>query len=217
MKKILLILTAVTAMYMTAIAQVRKANKEKTGFLIFTAGPAFPVGDFNSKNINNDQAGFAKTGFTLDLQGGYMLVKNFGVAGSILYSRYTIDSKPLNGTSASVDHWQYYGMVAGPMITQSLCSRTSVDFNIMSGIVSANSPKLTYAGEVLVSEDWAIAIPIRLSGDIRYHFGQNGYFFTGLNYLYMEPKFKFSALGESNTARQKMSTMNLNAGIGFRF
>jgi hypothetical protein len=69
----------------------------------------------------------------------------------------------------------------------------------------------------LVSEDWAIAIPIRLSGDIRYHFGQNGYFFTGLNYLYMEPKFKFSALGESNTARQKMSSMNLNAGIGFRF
>jgi outer membrane protein W len=217
MKKIVLILTAAMAMYMTAIAQVRKASKEKMGFLIFTAGPAFPVGDFNSKNINNDQAGFAKTGFNLDLQGGYKLVKNFGLAGSILYSRYAIDSKILNGTSASMDHWQYYGVVVGPMITQSLSSKTFVDFNIMSGIVNANSPELSYSGEVLVSEDWAVAVPVRLTGGIRYQFGQNGYLFTGLNYLYMEPKFKFTALGENTEAHQKISAVSLNAGVGFRF
>jgi len=61
MKKMLLILAAAMSMYLVASSQERNAGNEKKAFLIFTAGPSFPVGDFNSKNLNNEQAGLAKT------------------------------------------------------------------------------------------------------------------------------------------------------------
>ena len=217
MKKLLLILAAAMSMYLVASSQERSAGYEKKAFLIFTAGPSFPVGDFTSKNLDNDQAGLAKTGFNLDLQGGYRLIKSVGVTSSIFYSREAIDQKILNGTSVSVDHWQYYGIVIGPMITQNLTPKIAADFNVMTGVVNANSPKFSYNGEVIFPEDWAVAVPVRVSGDMRVQFARNGYFLIGVNYLYLNPEFKTTALGETYRAHQRITVVNLNGGIGFRF
>jgi hypothetical protein len=87
----------------------------------------------------------------------------------------------------------------------------------MTGIVNANSPKFSYNGEVIFPEDWAVAVPVRVSGDMRYQFARNGYFLIGVNYLYLNPEFKATALGETYSARQRISVVNLNGGIGFRF
>ena len=202
--------------YFVAVAQ-NSGAKGKMGFVSFSAGPSFPIGDFSSSSGNNDQAGFAKTGFNLDLYGGYHLASNVGIAASFFYSRYGLDNSLVSGTTASVDHWQYYGLVVGPMITEPLSDNILADFTIMSGIVNANSPKLTYNGEELVSEDWTVAVPVRLSADLRFQFAKNGYFITGVNYIYLDPKFKFTSLGETVTAHQKITTVNLTAGIGFGF
>lgn len=217
MKKMLLILAAIMSMCMIAAAQERRAGPDKKGFVILSAGPAFPIGDFSSKNLDNEEAGLAKTGFNLDLQGGYNLGTNFGVAAAAFYSRESIDATIFNGTDASVDHWQYYGLVAGPMITQNVGTKTSVDLNFMTGVANVNSPKFSYNGEVVFPEDWAFVMPLRVSGNVRFQIGSNAYFATGLNYLYMNPSFKVTALGETYSAHQKISVLNLHAGVGLRF
>ncbi|MFI5185118.1 MAG: hypothetical protein ACHQF0_00170 [Chitinophagales bacterium] len=237
MKRTLLLLVAVLSLYMTGMAQERRASPEKKGFLILSAGPSFPVGDFSSTDfLNNSQAAYAKTGFAIDLHGGYNFIKNFGLGGSIFYSHYSFDEQRLKDQlvaagapsemNISVDHWQYYGLVVGPIITGNVSTKTIVDFSLMTGVARANSPKaeVSIAGTSgSTAEDWATAVPMKVSGGIRFQVGQNGYLFTGLDYMYMEPKFNFTASGELNTsaenvpARQKMTSLNFTVGAGIRF
>lgn len=220
------LLAAAVSLYMTAIAQ-EKAAVEKKGFLILSIGPSFPVGDFNSKRLDNDHAAYAKTGFNIDLQGGYHFVKNFGVGGSAFFSLYSFNEQRLkdqmvqeglipSGTNFSVDHWKYYGVVAGPIVTLDVSNKTFIDFSVMTGVVSANSPKaivMENGNTATLFEDWATAIPVKVNGGMRFLLGQNSYLSTGLNYMYMEPEF---SIGDDRV-HQKITAWNVIAGIGFRF
>jgi len=232
MKKIFLLVAVTMSMYMIAIAQERRAGPEKKGFLILSAGPSFPLGNFSSTtfDINSNtppKNGFAKTGFNLDLQGGYHFVKNFGVTGSVFYNLYSYDEQRLKDqlgipaeANMRVDHWKYYGIVAGPMLTATITPKTSIDFNVMTGVISANSPKAIVSDDGtgdIVNEDWSTAVPIRVGSGMRFQFGENGYFGIGMNYFFAEPRFKTLFLGETYEAHQQLSALTVNAGIGFRF
>jgi hypothetical protein len=217
MKKIFLLLTAALSVCMAVVAQGRGAGSEKKGFLIFSAGPSFPLGKFNSNNLNDDQSGFARTGFNLDLQGGYHFIKNVGISGSIFYSRLGVDKNVFDGGTVSVDHWQYYGIVVGPMLTQAITPKTFIDFSAMSGMISSNSPKLTAGGVVILSEDWAMAVPFKFSAGMRFQFARSGFIGLGANYLYADPKYRVSALNEVTSGHRRLSVASLYGGIGFGF
>ncbi len=228
MKKTLLILTAFLTMCMTAIAQERKAGYEKKGFLILSAGPSFPLGDFKSKGREDYISTFTRTGFNLDLQGGYHFVKYFGVTGSVFYNFYSYNEQRLKedlgipaNENVTIDHWKLYGIVVGPMVTGVITPKTFVDFNVMTGIISANSPKVSVgsnsSSEVVITEDWATAIPLRVSGGMRFQFGRDGYLAIGLNYFYAEPEFKTTFYNQDLVKHQPLSALSLNAGIGFKF
>lgn len=229
MKKLFFFLVAVMLLYTTAMTQVKNASYQK-GHIHLAAGPSFPLGDFNSKDIFTDHAGFAKVGFNIELQGGYQLTKNLGVGGSLFYSYYSLDQQKLKEqlveegfpgeVGISMDHWQYYGIVVGPIITRALSAKTTADFHLMTGVARANSPKTTINLESVNSsspEDWATAVPLRVGAGLRFQFANMGYLFTGVNYTYMDPDFEFTADGETFKTHQPISTLNVNAGIGFRF
>lgn len=216
MKKIIVLLT-VTVMSAVAMAQSKTASSKKI-FLGITSGASLPLGDFNSKKESNSHAGYAKTGFNFDLQGGYLLRKKFSIAASAFYSRNATDGRLYGeGNSPSIDHWQFYGLTVGPMYSVAPCNKSAIDLSIMTGFVSANSPKLSEGNQVLVTEDWAMAIPVKLSGAFRYNITSCVYATAGLSYIYMEPKFEFSSLGDPVSLHQKFSVMNINGGIGIKF
>lgn len=223
---------AVISVCITATAQQKRAGPEGKGFLILSAGPSFPIGDFSSTDLNNENAGYAKIGFILDLQGAYHITKNFGVGGSVFYSHYSIDDQKLkdqlvgeglpSDINLSVDHWQYYGLVVGPVGTTNLSPRTFVDFSIMTGVTRANSPKATASlngVESSSTEDWATTIPLNVRGGMRFEVGQNGFLFGGLNFMYMKPKFTYNSLlsGDNTTIHQRITSLNLTFGGGISF
>jgi hypothetical protein len=230
MKKILLLLAVATLTCFVIQGQGQTNGHQKTGFLTLTGGPSIPLGDFASTDLYNEQAGFAKTGLNLDLQGGYYFTKNVAVSGSAFFSQYTLDEQKLTEQFAqefpgsqftlSVDHWQYYGIVVGPMITLDLSPRTFLDFDFMTGLANANSPKteVTLEGtQATQSEDWTAVVPLRIGTTARFQIGKKGYLGAGLHYMYMKPEFEATVAGETSKFQQKIEAVNVTFGVGIRF
>jgi hypothetical protein len=221
MKKIYLLVAAVV-LVTSAIAQ-QEVVSEKKAFVSLSSGPAFPIGDFSSSDINNNYAGFAKGGFNIDFTGGYHLTKNFAFASSALFSYYMVDEQSLKdqigmpqGTNLTVDHWQYYGLVAGPMAILNVSERVVSDVSVMAGIASANSPKFTGSNNgtrLEIAEDWATTVPVKINFGFRYSMANNLYLSAGANYIYMKPKFSVSGI----PAEQKITAVTVTGGIGINF
>ena len=230
MRKIYLLLAVATLLCFVLQGQVQTAGHQKTAFLTLTAGPSLPMGDFRSADLYNENAGFAKTGFNIDLQGGYYFTKNVALSGSVFFSQYSLDQQKLREQFAqefpgsqftlSLDHWQYYGIVVGPMVTWDASPKTFFDFDLMTGIANANSPKteVTLEGtQATQSEDWATVAPIRFGTTARFQIGEKGYLAAGIHYIYMKPEFETTIAEVTSTFRQKIESVNVTFGVGIKF
>lgn len=135
-------------------------SPEKYQYIAIHAGAGFPVGDFGSNSISNEEAGFAKTGVNVSLQYAYKLGKNLGVGASGFYNFFNADksvSIPDNGgtISVSLDHRQFYGLAIGPVVTLDMDDQVSVDLRAMAGVATANAPRVNYQGSAVLKEDWS--------------------------------------------------------------
>lgn len=221
MKKMLFSTLALLLLSVFVTAQSTYPVKEKNTFLVFTAGPAFPVSDFASSDMNNTDAGMAKNGYNIEFKLGHHFDKVFGFVSAVSYGSNSVDKSFVNSVpGVNIDPWHYYALMVGPMITGTLTPKTSFDFNVLTGAAYVNSPKVTLDNEVIATDDWAATVPVKLAADFRFQFNSRSYLFTGANYLYMRPHFDASlGLGEIQRLafKQKMSVIGINAGLGFRF
>lgn len=243
MKKLLFLMTAL----LISCAILAQGSKEKTSatksFLAFHAGPSIPVGDFSKKGLDPDlnfgEGGFAKTGFNLNLNYGYQFIENFGVAASAFYNNNKLDNQAfidalnainqgegdgdIDFTGLKMDHWQWYGLTVGPALMGNLTPKLAGDLRVMAGVANANSPKLTYTGFTIMDEDWALTPVFEAGANLRIDVGKNMFIYTGVDYLYMKPKFTTNVLDPDTdefykeTSKQKMSVLNITGGLGIRF
>lgn len=231
MKKLLL-MTIVLLVSGTILAQgsAKTTATATKSVLAFHAGPSFPVGDFGSNDFDNEQAGFAKTGFTIDLNYGYQFHPNAGIAASVFYNKYNMHNVVMDivlegrlneeVTLDIMDNWQFYGITAGPMLTFGLAKNIWTDLRLMGGVVNTKSPKISYEGELLEKAHWSIAPALQGGLDLRFGTGKNMFIFTNLDYLYMKPEFTASSsewFDEGEKFKQKISVLNLTGGIGIKF
>ncbi len=211
-------------------AQKAGAQQTKKSFLAFHAGPTIPAGDFGSKNTGNEDAGYAKTGFTINLNYGYQFEKNAGVTASAFYNNFNThkfvmafnDGSGPQNIELKMDHWQFYGLSAGPMLTFELGKNINTDVKVMGGVANANSPKITYNSIVMAEQDWGWAPVLQGGLNLRIGTGSNLFLFANADYLYMKPKFQYSYTNENDQwvtedIKQKISAVNVTAGIGFKF
>ena len=75
MKKTILIVILFTTTFLTSFSQF-KGNT----LISVTGGAAFPLGKYASDNVNDHEAGTAKTGGSVSISAARFLSKNFGVA-----------------------------------------------------------------------------------------------------------------------------------------
>lgn len=229
MKKILII-ACVLLVSNTMMAQDSKIIKDSKSFITVNAGPSFPAGAFGSRDINNVDAGFAKTGISLNLTYGYQFDKNVAVVAGIVFNRNNVDKassgvKDLNGQEivVNLDHWQFYGISAGPMISVKLNKTIALDLRAMIGAVNANEPQISYQGQKLTKEYWNMAALLQGGLNFRIDAGKNIFFYAGADYMYLKPTFKYdftgivASLGSSDYFKQKMTLINTTAGIGYKF
>ena len=232
MKKLLFLFIALLA-GSVVMAQGSKKTIDSKSFLAFHAGPSIPVGDFHSNNFNNENAGFAKTGYNLNLLYGYELMKDFGITANLFYNNNKLDNETIKREmetelnlnegeldNLNLDHWKWYGVTIGPSLMQKLTPNLAADVRVMGGIVNANTPAITLAGQTLVGEDWSVAPLLQAGFDLRIGIGKNVFIYAGADYIYMKPKFNVeSNIGElvSEDIQQKISVVNVTGGVGIRF
>jgi len=74
-----------------------------------SAGAAFPIGKFGSKNINDPNASFAKTGPMLNLCFDYNLKKYFGFSFLLSGQKNNVDTKAIDSKlSAAYPDYEFY-------------------------------------------------------------------------------------------------------------
>lgn len=218
MKKLLVLVTAVLVS-IGVTAQENMVQREMKSLLAFSAGPSFPVGDFASTNINNEDAGFSKTGVNFNLTYNYKFVKTAGVAVSAFYGFNNIDKKILQNVQGfNVDHFKYFGITAGPVFSQELGPKASIDFRLMGGVARANSPRMVYQGETVLSEDWATGFAWNGGVDVRMDLTKKSFLVLRTDYFQTKPEFLVDIFNASaEKAFQKITVLNVTAGIGFKF
>lgn len=211
MKKILLSSIALFFICAVVKAQESKTQNNRQNSLALTAGPAFPLADFSSTDLNNKTAGMANTGFTLELKYARQFNNAFGFAISGLYGHHSTDKKLLNESGATVGPWEYTGGLIGPFIMTSVSPNVNFDLSAMTGAVS------TILRDKSGQDDWRTAMPLRVSADFRFHLAKAVFLSAGANYLYMRPKFKASISDGNVDLHKTINTIGANAGIGFSF
>jgi hypothetical protein len=217
MKKFLVMVGALlVAIALTA--QEKKVQKDLKSYMTINVGPSFPVGDFSSINEDNENAGYAKTGFNIDLTYGYKFVPQFAVEVSGLYNFNGIDKSILGGlTDAKVDHFQVIGFMAGPVYVNNVNEKASYSFRLRGGYATVNSPRLKYAGETLVTEDWAGSFIWSFGLNTKFNLSKKAFFAINADYYQTKPEFTVDALGETISAKQYVNIINANIGFGIRF
>jgi hypothetical protein len=227
MKTIILMVAASLFVCLVATGQQAKQPTNYNSFLSFTVGAAYPAGDFASTSFDNENAGFAKTGYNINLGYGYKGPANFGFAVDAFYYGYSINSDKMSeymsqqlgeNVAIDADHWKYFGVAAGPALMGNLTRNAELDLRLMLGVANANSLKVEYQGTVIMDEDNAVAMMVALQAGIRYNIGANAFMSLDAGYHGLTPKFNIRMYdGSTQEAEQQITALNLNVGLGFRF
>ena len=213
-KNILLVVALLIAG--TIVAQYSDEGSKTKHLVFFSVGPSFPIVDFGSTNIDNEDAGMAKVGYNLQLKYKYAPNAGLGFPSSVFYASHKLDQSAFNADSSlSLDHWQYYGIMVGPMLVLPVTEEVKVDLSAQIGAGNFNSPEVIYGHQTLMEGKWSWAMPLQLGADLRYAFSENASLLVSMDYFYARPKYEFTGITE--TVKQKITTLQLNAGIGIRF
>ena len=233
MKKILLVIQLSFFLFSNSFSQNYQSETtsiSSKGFAVVSGGAAFPVGVFGKRNVQlTPESGLAKTGYNVNINGGYQIHKNYGITGTVFYSRFKLDQTSVNNflnktTSTSlnngtVDHWQYLGIVVGPMGTLPIGDNLFLDVKAMAGVAHANMPvvKIDLAGFPepvnLTKEHWSDVFTWQVGTNLRYNFAKNLCFFTNVDYNFMKPSWTT----DTEDVIQKMGVIDLNVGLGVTF
>ena len=115
------------------------------------------------------------------------------------------------------DHWQYYGLMTGPMFLFNARGKMKYDFRLGLGAANVHFPVLK-VGNLVSDEKWAIAFAVQFGTDLRYHFTSNGFIITNIDLTAMRPGLTFT-MPEAGSIEihQDIDVINFGIGIGFNF
>lgn len=217
MLKITLLCLALVLFGTGVTAQDAENGNQKKSFLFLQGGAAIPLADFASTDLNNENAGMAKTGFSAGLLYNYRISKYAGVMLQGHYANFALSNTLTNSfPGATVDHWQYAGLVVGPMLMLPVSDQVLADVHVASGVMWVNSPNVKYQGQTIVDEDWGATLPLQAGLHMRFLTNTRLVLFAGADYLYMKPEFRIES-SDPPEVKQNISTLHLQLGIGFSF
>ena len=238
MKKI--ITTALIAISMISYAQ------EKQGHIAVAIGGARPVGNFASKNINNDDAGYATNGISYEVSVAYKIKEsNFGVTGMFHYQFNHSDLTSLDisnqgglGITQSVSAtstWAISGLMAGGFGEFPITEKVVFTSRAMFGFLKATSPDIKISGRTpaippyYTSQEFRYFQPAQISSSLSYllgiglkvNIGKRFNLLLNYDYIGLKPTFDTSKLTDDkkndDKGSFKQSMSSLNLTAGFAF
>jgi len=219
----------------------KKSLNDKKGFIGICLGPSMPTGKFASSDLNDSLAGFANTGAIFELNIGYRLGKNLGIAVALRGQSNPFDETTISNSflftgynfDIDADNWGIGGFLAGLYTTvpTSATLKTSFDARFLVGFVNASTPRLriTLTDPLIPATVWSeqnsvsgSAFGILFGAGFRFNVSESISIITNADFFIAEPEFNdikvTSSAGDVTyfDLNQSMTTFNLTAGIGFR-
>lgn len=164
MKKILIIVT-ITLFASPSFSQYND------WYISLSMGGAWPVGDYSLSDPSLDGIGFAKTGFTLNVDATYAITPSFGVKGMFFFGTNLVNQAAVNTKLENklfeffdpseinsefllfnVDYWLWGSVLFGPKYTIGF-KKFYLDFHVMGGPNITDLPKQSLIYDDL-DNDW---------------------------------------------------------------
>lgn len=216
------------------------SHAQNKGYIGFSLGPAFAIGNFGSADPTNENAGLAKTGATVEFSGGYNITPRFGFCATIVGQ-----ANPLNTDAIKKDFdqrydvqsavkdgfWSSAGALAGVFSSIPLNDAFSFEVRTQVGALHSASPELyiiyiDFIRSVQIQQKsvTATALAITAGAGFTYRAGTRLCFMANVDYLRTRPEYKDvqssnNISGLTVTTRSfspTIETLNLRLGIGFR-
>lgn len=208
-------------------------------------GPSVPIGEFGEIDINNEQAGLAKTGIQLNANIQYLLTESFYLLVEGGYSSNAVDEDelllPYNNTfpsfvriSVTSKNWNAKTLIAAVGTRTAIDSKTYFVTKFGIGLQSMSAPSLTVnitdgstTAAVSQSSSTSNNIHFTLGASIVAEISETTFFNIGLDYLRATHEFKNVAVNSSvNGVRsapteffefgQNVETVGITIGLSFK-
>lgn len=209
------------------------------GYVAISLGSSTPIGDFASKDPNNNSAGYAKSGAIFDISFGYKFGKNFGISALLRGQANSTDAQAIAdqisrqnpGVSGTVESktWSIGGYMVGGYGSFPISPKISFDTRLLFGFLSAISPEITVnlvgpGGTAWVKQNSSSSSTFAylIGAGFKYDVGKRICLLANFDYLGAKPEFSnvetTSSTGSSSksTFSQSFGTINFGVGIGYR-
>lgn len=185
-------------------------GQNEKGYVGVSVGPSFPLRDFADNNINNINAGFAKTGVNINAFVVFKPLEKLGIVTQIRVQNNPVNIGQLNRqlraqyTDKGANGWRVDGFMLGI-----LGSFFLPDINItfgpkaIIGIVDTSTPSF-YSNYSKVSSLSVFSIAALIGAGLRYGINDKTSFLINTDFLY------------TKCYSQNISTYNLEFGIAFK-
>ena len=233
MKQFLTVLTALTFLTFNSFSQDKV-------YIAVSLGSSSPIGDFSSKDPNNNSAGFANSGAIFDISFAYKFNKNFGITALLRGQANITDAQaiadelvkqnPTLSSKVKSGMWSIGGYMLGGYGSFPISEKVSFDSRIMFGFLTATSPEFNVnlsgpGGSAWIKQKSksSSAFAHLIGVGFKWDAGKVISLLANFDYLGAKPEFRnvetISSLGQSekNTFSQRFGTINVGVGIGFRF
>lgn len=194
-------------------------------------GPSQPLSDFGSRNADNDDAGFAKTGFNIAVNYQTLISSSLGFHGEISRSSWGFSARDFrdgaSGISIGSTAWKALGFWAGAFKSYTSEKQLTVNFGADLGVVVARNPRLT------VKYDWGGlsyvrrsastgALALKAFADFEYPVPSfdNFLFNFNISIATLQPEFRKVRVEHSFSTDRitfSQSMLHVNFGIGLKY
>lgn len=229
-----------TAFLVLILSSPLFSQNESNGYIGLSVGPSFPIGDFASKDTDNDEAGLANPGVMFEISFAHKLGgSNFGISALLRGQGLPTDAQtiadefgqqaPGADWTVESESWGIGAFMFGGYGSFPVSDNISFDTRAMIGFASASSPKLDVTGSANGNIIWieqesadASAFAYLVGAGFQFGVGDNISLLTNLDYLGTGPEFSEveTKTSDGNTStstwEQSIGTINLSVGIAYK-
>ncbi len=202
-----------------AIAQEKNTTKPKEsprrrGYIGFSLGPSFPIGDFAKQSFALDPgvtgSESTSTGLQLNLVNvGYLFTKHIGIAGSWFGAAYSRTSD----FRTDLEPWSCGGIMIGPLISFPISEKVEWDLRPMLGRAVCSGQRQNTTPEPVES---SASLIFNMGTVFRIHLAKKISLLVTADYFSTKLKFKDNGASPNGPPEQKMKALSLGLGFAYR-
>jgi hypothetical protein len=235
MKKTLLSLIACLT-----IASYCEAQEEAKGYFGVSLGPSIPLNDFASSNSSNEDAAFATNGAIFDVSFAYKLGNgNFGITGLLRGQANLFNTSGMEDALSNLygnsnwtvesDGWSQGALMLGGFGSFPISDKATFNMRGMIGYMAPSSPDITITSTSNLGNIWIkqsrqtiATIGYLLGAGFNFSISDKLYVLTSLDMMNTNAEFNNVEITASDGSRdlftytQKIQTLNIGIGIGFK-